>query len=299
MSRTLYVIDQAGAVAPATTLRLSVDAARSDTQGKADQHAWLLFGGEPMRDAANAVGLHEDQYQFVAKPMGLQKLLPQFLAKPRQLMQQAHRVVCWTEGAAQIASLLGCAHVVRRINDATRSVLAERLIGQAHPDFSSGHPDREALRQQWGVNTDTLVIVLLGDRLDKLDARVAMMAMALTHEALRAGQPDHADVRLLCHPLTNRRGEASVFGELLHLEHLLIQDERTVMPWSVLPGCEIGLAPTPDQAGLSMAWAKAVGVPVIAPGPLDHAVQARSDQPKDLAHALTRWMQARAAASVC
>lgn len=293
MSRTLHIIDQVDEVAPATVLRLSVDAARYESNQKDDQHAWLLVGGEAMRDAARALGLREDQYQLIPRPTGLHKLLPQALARPRQLLQQAHRAVCWTESASEFASLLGCAHVVRRVNDATRCPLAEHLIQQAHQGGSIPPVDREALRQQWGVEPDTLVIALLGDRLQELDASDAVMTMALTYEALRAAQPERADVRLLCHPLAKRRDEASVFSELLHFEHLLIQDERVLEPWSVLPACDLALAPVPDEAGLSILWAQAFGVPVVMPGESGGTQSARSSKPSDLADALTHWARSR------
>ena len=51
MTRTLHVIEQAGETAQAVVLKLSVDAVRHEAQSDDDQHAWLLFGGEPMRDA--------------------------------------------------------------------------------------------------------------------------------------------------------------------------------------------------------------------------------------------------------
>lgn len=294
MSRTLHVIDQAGEVAPATVLRLSVDEARYGSQGSGDQHAWLLIGAEPMRDAAKAAGLCDRQYQLIARPTGLHKRLPHALAKPRQLAQQAQRVLCWTEGASEVVSRFDCAHVVRRINDATRCPLAERLIGQAHRDLATQPGEREALRQQWGVEPGTVVVALLSDRLDQLDAGAAVMTMVLTCEALRAGRPEHADVRLLCHPLAKRRDEASVFSELLHVQHLMIQDARTLTPWSVIPGCDLALAPVPSEAGLSILWAIAMGIPVVTPGPSDGTLSARSSKPSDLADALTQWATSRA-----
>lgn len=294
MSRTLHVIDQAGQVAPATVLRLSVDEARYGSQGTGNQHAWLLIGGEPMRDAADAVGLCDRRYQLIARPTGFQKRLPHALAKPRQLVQQAHRVLCWTEGAAEMVSRFSGAHAVRRINDAARCPLAAGLIEQAQQDLSTQPGEREALRQQWGVEPGTVVVALLSDRLDQLDASAAVMTVNLTDEALRASQPEHAGVRLLCHPLTKRRDQASVFSELLHVEHLMIQEGRTLTPWSVMPGSDLALAPMPSEAGLSILWAMAMGVPVMTPGPSQGTLSARSSKPSDLADALTQWAIARA-----
>lgn len=301
MSRTLHVIDQPGDAAEAVVLRLSVDAARLETQCDRDQHAWLLFGGEATRDAARAVGLRDDLYRLLPKPAGLHRLMPAGLAAPKRLMGHANRVVCWTEGASQIASLLGCAHVVRRIADATLCHFSQSMIMQANADVASQASDRDALREQWGIDVDTTVVALLGDRVDRIDASAALMAVVLTHEALRASQPDHAEVRLLCHPLTRRRADAALFGELLSLDRLLIQDAQVGMPWSVLAGCDAALAPIPTEAGLSILWADAMKVPVVTPSDrllplldeLEHIFPSRSSKPKELADALTNWAQSQ------
>ena len=298
MNRTLHVIDQPGQTAEAAVLRLSVDAVTHENSGQAEQHAWLLFGGQATRDAARAVGLHDDQFRLLPRPAGLHKLLPAAMAKPKQLMSRAHRVVCWTEGATQIASLLGCAHVVRRVQDATLSRIAHHIIKQATRDALGPAPkNRELLRERWGVERGTTVIALIGDRFDRIDASAAMMTIALTHEALRATLPERADVHLLCHPLDKRRSEAAELSNLLKLDRLLMQDERIALPWEVLPSCDVALVPCPGEAGLSMLWADAMGVPVIAPRdarlPMLDGVQhaaSRSSKPRDLADALTKWI---------
>lgn len=299
MTRTLHVIDQPGTAAEAAVLRLSVDAARLEPQGKNDPHAWLLFGGQATRDAARAIGLRDEQVYLFPKPVGLHKLLPAALAKPRQVMDQAHRVLCWTEGATQIASLLGCAHVVRRVHDATLSHFAQRIIQQASRGELGNAPQHRAmLRKQWGVEEDTRVIALIGDRFDHIDTSDAMMAIALTHEALDAIQPDRADVRLLCHPLAHRRPQASELISLLSFDCHLIQDQAIAMPWSVLSACDAALCPMPEDAGLSMLWAQAMGVPIFLPrssrlpllNELEHVIPTRSPKPSAMADALTQWV---------
>jgi len=228
----------------------------------------------------------------------LHKWLPAALAKPRQLLAQAHRVVCWTQGASQIASLVGCAHAKRQVHHATLCPLAQHIIAQAHQAADKPAPiDRDTLRKQWGVEQDTTVVALIGDRFDQINASAAMMTIALTHEALRATQPDRADVRLLCHPLVKGRADAAELCRLLSVDHLLIQDEAVALPWSVLHACDVALAALPQEAGLSMLWAQAMGVPIIATKDhrlpmleaLPQTVPARSRKPRDLADALTRW----------
>lgn len=303
MSRTLHIIDQPGEVAEAVVLRLSVDAATLEEQTTPGQHAWLLFGSEATRDAARAIGLHDRQYRLLPKPVGLHKLLPAALAKPRQLINEAHRVVCWTEGATQIASLLGCAHVARRVEDTRLCDFAKAVIACALSTPGNDATTRDSLRERWGVEEGTSVVALLGDRLDRTDASAAMMTIALTHEALRASQPVGADVRLLCHPKTWRRAEASELSALLSIDHLLIQDEGALMPWSVLHACDAALAPAPGEAGLSILWADGLDLPVITPGDaqlpmldtIEQRIAARSSKPRDLADALTNWVRSRSA----
>ncbi|MEM9108501.1 MAG: hypothetical protein AAGC72_00565 [Planctomycetota bacterium] len=305
MTRTLHIIDQPGHTAEAAVLRLSVDAAQYE-QGKADErHAWLLFGGEATRNATKSVRLSDDQYQLLPMPVGLYQVLPKALDHPRRLVNQAHRVVCWTEGAAQIASRLGCAHVFRRVDDATLCPFAERMIRKAQYAPPTDSVSRQALRERWGLDDSTTVVALLGDRFDQIDASAAMMTVALTHEALRATQPGLADVRLLCHPMANRRSDATEFSELLTLDYLLIQDAQIATPWEVMLGCDVAVAPRFDQAGLSMLWACSTGVPIIVPADRQHPmldrlsglIFARTSQPKDQADALTAWLQSHSMAS--
>jgi len=303
MSRTLHVIDQPGPIAEAAVLRLSLDSARLDAEGQTDQHAWLLFGGEATRDTAHAIGLHDEQFRLFPEPAGLHRLIPATLAQPRRFMNQAHRVVCWTEGATQIASLIGCAHVVRRVEHAGLCDFAQGIIAQAQrAPTDPMQPSRASLRERWGVEEKTTVIALIGDRFDQIDASAAMMSVALTHEALRAVKPGRADIRLLCHPLTQRRSDASELGGLLKMGHLLIQDDGVSMPWSVLPGCDAALAINPREAGLSILWSQAMVVPIFAPRekqlPMLETLSAcfpiRSTKPSDMADALTDWVSAHA-----
>ena len=306
MTRVLHVIDQPGQVPEAAVLKLSVDSVRLEAASNPDQHAWLLFGGQAMRDAAHVVGLRDGQFLLLPKPVGVYRWLSAALAKPKELMDQAHRVVCWTSGAAQIASRFGCAHVVRRVDDASLSPFARRIIAKANADLAASQTVlRDRLRGQWDAEEQTFVVALLGDRFDAVDALVALIAVISAHESLVASQPDCAEVRLLCHPLAKRRADAARLGELLSFDRIMVQDAQVAMPWSVLPGCDIALTPNPSEAGLSILWAQAAGVPVLVPGDrrlamldeLEHRVAARSSAPKDLADALANWAQSRTVVS--
>lgn len=303
MTRTLHVIDQPTEVGEALILRLSVDSARDDARHNADaKHAWLLIGGEAIRDAAYAAGLDDSDFCLVPRPAGLHLLFPQANRQARERMGRARRVVCWTEGAAEIASLLGCAKVTRRCEQATLCSFAKRLIDAASDNTATiASHQRAPLRERWAVNEDSLVVALLSDHFDSVDSSAALLAMVFTHEVLRAGQSERSDVRLLCHPHAKRRIDAATLSEQLHFPDLLVQDAGLSAPWSVLAGCDVALAPDPGAAGLSLLWANAMGVPIVAPvdgrqpglSELQQVVASRSCSPKHLAHTLTQWIQSK------
>ena len=306
MIRCLHVIDQPTVVGEALTLRLSVDAAHEESRHNAEaRHAWLLIGGEATRDAAYAAGLTDEQFCLSPMPRGLHRLMPRSMHKAEQLMSQAHRVVCWTEGASEVASLLGCAKVARRCEQAALTPFAKHLIDTTcDRDVSSKAANRAAIRERWGVDDDTIVIALLADRVDAIDSSAALLATVFTHEVLRASDSPSSDVRLLCHPDAWRRIDAATLSEQLHFPELLMQDAGLSAPWSVLAGCDVALAPKPSEAGLSILWANAMGVPVVAApdarlpllSELEQVLLASSGSPRHLANALTQWVQSHQAA---
>jgi hypothetical protein len=297
MSRTLHVIDEQCGASSSVVLRLSIDAVSQASSQSHDEHAWLLFGGETLREEALALGLLGDRFRLCPLPTGLHTLLPRALARPRELMASSHRVVCWTERAAKIASQLSCAHVTRRVADATLCSTAKRIIDRAQRNRSEAAAiDRSTWRERWGVAEETTVVALLDDGEGRVDASTAAMVIALTHEALVETDPQRSDVRLLCHPLANQRAEASAFLAMLDADRLLIQDDAAASPWSVLHACDLALASSIVGAGLSLLWADAMGVATIVPyardkttlDELGNAIFARSSKPRDLADALTK-----------
>lgn len=259
-----------------------------------------------MRDAAYAAGLRDGQFTLLPKPIGLHRIWPAACRIPRRLIDEAHRVVCWTEGASQIVSLLGCAHVVRKVEAAACTPFAQQVITASHTSASTEVKTRSMLRERWRVGPDTIVLALLADEVERGDAGSAMMAVALAHEACRATQPGFAELRLLCHPLARQRMQASQLSELLGMDRLLIQDAAIASPWSSLAGCDAGIAPCAEDAGLSILWAQAWGLPTFVPehgswsarGFSSRIVSARSGLPRDLADAITAEIKSRAAISV-
>lgn len=295
MTRVLHVLDQPGQVGETLALRLSVDSARQEAPGT-DQHAWLLLGGEPMRDAARAVGLDDTQFRLLSIPKGFHHWVPGAQRSLQAVFNQADRIECWTVGSATLATRLGCHHAVPRFGQATLCDYARQTIDTAARQ--SPPQSRDALRERWGADEKTIIIALLADRPGQVDAREPLLATAFTHEILDAAKYERGDVRLLCHPQSHRRAQASELAYWLELPRLLMQDAALLSPWHVLAGCDVAFAPDPLNAGLSILWAQASGVHVVAPpepklpllDELDNILNARGITAKQLTNPLTDWL---------
>ncbi len=296
--RVLNLIDQPGAVGETVVMRLSLGAADAGPQG--EDHAWLLLGGEPMRDAAQSAGIDPARVRLMPVPNGVRRTFPGANRRLTAILNQADRVDCWTQGAAELATRLGCSHAIPRFGQATLCRFAKQLI-IASPS------DRAALRDRWHANDDTIIVALLADRPDRVDARGAFLATAFTFETLAAAGAERGDIRLLCHPLTRRRVEGDTLGELLGQPQLVLQDPAALCPWRTLPACDLAIAPDPTHAGLSILWADALGVPVVAPpeprldllGELEHVHPASSNAAKHLAHRMTEWAFGHSSIPAC
>lgn len=293
MTRVLHLLDQPEGYGDALTLQLSMQVAEAESNATDERHAWLLLGGQPMRDAADAAGLDRSSYRVLPMPRGLRRL--PFAARPiKQLLSRADRVECWTVGAASLATKIGCNHAVPRFGQATLCSFAKRIIDSAAQAPSPDTPTRAELRQQWGVDEHAIVVALLADRPERIDGREMLLAGTFAYETLTAAKAQRNDVRLLCHPMMRRRLEATVLAELLHYPERIMQDANLLTPWRVLHACDIALAPDPLSAGLSMLWADALGLPVIAPqeprlaalAELDHLIVCQSSAAKHMAYPL-------------
>ena len=317
--RVLNLIDQPGAVGETVVMRLSLGAANAGPQD--EDHAWLLLGGEPMRDAAQSAGIDPARVRLMPVPNGVRWVVPGANRRLMALLDQADRIDCWTQGAAELATRLGCSHAIPRFGQATLCRSAKQLIDEAshHSPPSREVPeevaessiaspgDRAALRDRWHATDDTIIVALLADRPDRVDAREAFLATAFTFETLAAAKAEHGGIRLLCHPLTRRRVEGDTLGELLGQPQLVLQDPAVLCPWRTLPACDLALAPDPTHAGLSILWADALGVPIIAPpeprldllGELEHMRPTSSNVAKHLAYRMTEWAFGHSSIPAC
>lgn len=306
MKRVLHLLDDADGTGEPLALRLSLDTA---LRGAPDErHAWLLLGGEAIRDAARGIGLDDHKVRLLPRPTGLGQWLPGACRRYAGLMGDADRVVCWTQGAAELAGRLGVGQAEPRFGQATLCGFAKGVIEGGLDDARDQSPGRAELRRRWGVDERVIVVALLADRPRRVNGRAALMCMAFAYEALTAARAECSDIRLLCHPWLARREEACELAELLQYPQLVMQDAQVLTPWRVLQGCDLALAPAPIHAGLSMLWADAMGVPVIAPGvpslpamdTLEHLMPATSGQAKRLADPMTRWaLDHQHAAALC
>jgi hypothetical protein len=177
----------------------------------------------------------------------------------------------------------------------------EPLVHILRPSIDLGRPrgsDRAALRREWGVtHPKTRIVALACDPPAAGDCLPAMLAVSLAASAQRA---DGYDLRLLVHPGQRHRRRAQ--NMMIHLgqPQRLLLDERLAQPWEVLPGCDMVLALGPGAGGLSLLWAMAASLPIVAEATdavsalvEDHhsALLARPDDAKALAYRITQMLE--------
>ncbi|MCA9286838.1 MAG: glycosyltransferase, partial [Phycisphaerales bacterium] len=135
--------------------------------------------------------------------------------------------------------------------------------------------------------SDTFVVGLLGEPVRWADARAATAVLSLV--AL-AGH----DLVLAVHPSAQRRFEAQRYAESLGIGHRIVLDEELAEPWRMVSGLDAGLlmsdettSARPRRLGsplgillgggrprrpmtgtMSLLWAAAAGIPVVAEGTL-------------------------------
>ncbi|MCX5660909.1 MAG: glycosyltransferase [Planctomycetota bacterium] len=238
------------------------------------------------------------------------------------------RAVKWlrtlTRDEATPCALLPISSTIRRT--LLSGGVAEGLVHVLRPGLTMSRVDgsaRAALRERWGVESEsTKVVMLLGDPPQAADAVAAMMAVGLAEESYSgaADADSRTEIRLLLHPGQHRRPNAQTTCRFLGRRHRLIQDAAIDRPWEVLPGCDaalaisdqdvangIGLAPAAGSmpgggsaeggvgGGLSLLWAMAANIPIVGEASYaiseiveDHhsALLTRPGQPKALAHRL-------------
>jgi hypothetical protein len=171
------------------------------------------------------------------------------------------RMVC-QEGAGRTV-ILPISHTIRR--ELIAGGVPEDAVHVVRPALDMGlipHQQRGAIRQRWGIESDDVkVFTLLADPLTEGDVLYAARAMMLAADSY---PPGAQRLRLLVHPDHKRRTMTQRLLHDLGREDWLIIDEAAACPWNVLPGCDIALATGPSSGNLSLLWAMAANVPIIA-----------------------------------
>lgn len=165
------------------------------------------------------------------------------------------------------------------------------------------HGDRDRLRESWSIDESTRMIALLGDPVTEVDSMDVGMALILIHDAM-LDQPDPAKhierVCLLVHPDFRHRIPAkSMVDQYLGRKDVIVEPQLSE-PWKILPGCDIAINMECGGGGLSLLWAMAANVPIVAEASyaISEIVEDRHScllvkpgQTKALAHRVTQLLE--------
>jgi hypothetical protein len=116
-------------------------------------------------------------------------------------------------------------------------------------------PSRATLRQHWQVADDALVVAMLGDWPDAIDAVRGIIAIGLAAET---GRPFH----MLIHPHARGIDRATEVATAMGKVDRILMDDQALPPWPLLPGCDAALAIGPNCAA-SVEAARAASIPLI------------------------------------
>ncbi len=118
--------------------------------------------------------------------------------------------------------------------------------------------DRRRIRRRWGVDDQTRVLMVLSDPPARADAMGPALAAALASAA------EATDLRVVIHPHQHHRQRADRMMASSGHARLLLLEPEIVRPWRILPACDAALGFGPSAGGMSLLWAMAANVPIIA-----------------------------------
>lgn len=158
-----------------------------------------------------------------------------------------------------------------------RGISAERVELETLPTPEEAHAklqlDRVSLRARWGIDEEMPVVAVLSDPPTAGDAGPMMIALNLI--GLAADRP----LRLLVHPEQSGRERSQTLLDRYGKPDRFIQDAGVATPWSVVRGCDAVML-TESPAPLSVRYALAAGLPIVAPD-LPHHREALADAPEE------------------
>lgn len=175
-------------------------------------------------------------------------------------------------GPATGIAVLTTSATIRR--EAMMHGVPESCVHVLRPGIDMGRVaqvNRSAIRESWGLPVGTPadrtshVVALLADPPHAHDALFGTLVSAIAGEIYgpRQTHPPHR-VHVLVHPDMHRRINAQAMTREMGVAHMVICDERLARPWEVLPACDIALAAGANAGGLSMLWAMASNLPIVA-----------------------------------
>lgn len=294
--RVLHLIDGHSPQASATTLAMLADA---QDRLKDCEQSIVLLGGEALGHAARHAGIR--RARRIAVPFGRAPLgwLAMHARIRRGDLANVDVIHCWSLGAFTLATTLFCrtprlltlttipdkreihwlaaacreagagvailttSATIRR--EAISGGVPEPAVHVLRPSIDMArmdHHGRDARRQSWELSDpNAAVVALLSDPPRAADAMSAALAVSL---AITAAGNAGRRIHLLVHPDQRNRVRAATRFVPLGRHDAVIADHDAACPWRTLPACDVALAMGDAGAGLSMLWAMAAGVPIIA-----------------------------------
>jgi len=295
--RVLHFIDAAGRQSHPPTLAL-LGTAQSSSGGIEQQI--VALGPRGFGDMARQAGAAEPV--VLAVPYG--RAMLGFASIRRRLSRQLgdmnfDLIHCWSVGTMTLATLLFrqtpriltlttsldqsvirwlnvlCADaphnslILPISNTVRRNVLScglsEDAVHVVRPAIDMAMVDfdeRQTLRKIWGINSPKQkVVALISDPASHANTVDALMATLLADDTTFG---ENVDLKLLVHPDAHDRIRAMEILRHADRADQLVVEPLLNQPWKVLPGCDVVLSLEKGGGGLSLLWAMASNVPVVA-----------------------------------
>ncbi len=272
VARVLHLIDPLSPWAGPCALRLLADLIASqrtdDGEAGADSgvcHDVLIIGRDAETRLARTCSVPAlgSIWPRGGRVLGAVGAMRRWLTAARRNESAPNVIHAWSAGCGALAAL-AAPNLPRVVT--SRQAAVE--VGSRH------FIPRQVVRDRWqrdeGVQSDEFVIGLLGEHVERFDARRAM------HVGARTGLSSRR-IRLVMSGRSLGRPAAHRFLAALDLDRSIVQDEGVAQPWQVLSGLDAALLLAPvssggralgaseaDLSALPMLWAWAAGVPVIA-----------------------------------
>ncbi len=222
---------------------------------------WHLRGHNVRPDLVHAWSVRSLMLGLLLYPR-TPRVLTLALVPPRPVVHWLRWFVAEAPGPTV---LLPISNTIRR--ELLSGGVAESAVHVLRPGLDLGrvpHTQRPTLRSQWGWGAAPerhTVVALLSDPPEATDVLPAMMAAGLACEVAATGG---GRVHLLVHPRQTHRLRARRVARGIGKPDNLIDEPRLDRPWEILPACDAALTLGPHGGGLSLLWAMAAGVPIVA-----------------------------------